>query len=220
MSPRGTATLMHLVDRAVQNPKADEQVEALRRDNPRATPAELIAKLDKRYLRRVALLGGAVGAVAAVPAVGTGTALLLTSSQVAAFLSSSAGYVMAVASVHGVRVDDVERRRTLLLASLLGEEGAHAVSGQVGLGTLYWGKAALTKLPIGTIKAVNRMLTHRLLRTGATHGWALLLGRLAPFGIGAIIGYRITRTMGTNVIEGAREAFGPAPATIVEGTPA
>ncbi|WP_127126769.1 hypothetical protein [Georgenia sp. SYP-B2076] len=220
MSARGTTLFMRLVDRAVANPKAHQRVAALRRAHPHATSAELIARLDKRYLRRVALLGGGVGAVAAVPAVGTGTALLLTSSQVAAFLSASAGYVMAVASVHGVKVDDVERRRTLLLAALLGEDGAHAVSEQVGLGTLYWGKAALTKLPIGTVKAVNRMLTRRLVRTGATRGGALLLGRLAPFGIGAVIGYRGTRAMGRNVVEGTRDAFGPAPAMIIEAQPA
>jgi hypothetical protein len=205
------------VDLAVRRAsKADEQVAELRRSHPGLSPAELAALLEKRYLRRAARLGGAVGATAAVPGVGTATALGLTTVQTVAFLSASARLVMGLASIHGVRVDDVERRRTLLLAALLGEEGAEAVSSQLGLGTLYWAKAAITKLPIGTVRAVNRAISHRLLRWGATRGGAFVLGRLAPFGIGALIGYVGTRAMAKNVIEGTGALFGPAPASFTD----
>ncbi|MPV38498.1 hypothetical protein [Georgenia subflava] len=207
-----SSLLDRLLDRAVAGSSgAESRVAELRRENPDASPEQLLRKLEKRYLRRVSRLGGAVGAVAAVPALGTAAALVLTTAQTAAFLRSSAAHVMAVASLHGIRVDDVERRRTLLLASLLGEEGAHAVSGQLGLGTLYWGKAALTKLPIGLVRSVNKGLTRRLLTAGAARGGLLALGRLAPFGIGAVIGYKGTKTVGKNVLEGARKAFGPVP---------
>lgn len=215
MSAAGT--LEKLIDRAVRRPRGHLLAQRLRRDRPDATPGEVLAELEKRYLRRVSRLGGAVGAVAAVPAVGTGTALALSSGQLASFMSSSATYLMAVASLHGVEVDDVERRRTLLLAALLGEEGAKAVSGELGLGTLYWGKAALTKLPLGTVRSVNRALTRRVVRWSATRGGALVFGRLAPFGIGAVIGYRGTRALGRNVVEGARHEFGPAPAAFPAG---
>ncbi|PFG40755.1 hypothetical protein ATJ97_3289 [Georgenia soli] len=193
--------------------RADDLVHELRREDPELTPAALLQRLEKRYLRRAALLGAAVGSVATVPGVGTVSALGLTTVQTVAFLSASARYVMAVASVHGVAVDDLERRRTLLMAALLGEEGAEAISGQLGLGTLYWAKAAITKLPIGTVKAVNKALTRRLVRYGAARGGALVLGRLAPFGVGVVIGYTGTRRIARNVVEGTTDAFGPAPAT-------
>lgn len=229
-SPRGTEVLTdreatdaeqsrieRLIDVAVRRASgADQLVRQLRRDDPGLTPAALVERLEKRYLRRAARLGGAVGAVAAVPGIGTASALVLTTSQTLAFLSASAKHVMAVASIHGVAVDDIERRRTLLLAALLGEDGAEAVSGQLGLGTLYWAKAAITKLPIGTVKAVNKALARRLLRFGAARGGALALGRLAPFGIGVVVGYAGTKSIGKNVVEGTREAFGPAPATFAE----
>lgn len=206
-----------LLDLAVRRAsRADEHVADLRRSHPGLSPAELVALLEKRYLRRAARLGGAVGATAAVPGVGTVTALGLTTVQTVAFLSASANHVMGLASIHGVHVQDVERRRTLLLAALLGEEGAEAVSGQLGLGTLYWAKAAVTKLPLGTVRAVNRTITHRLLRWGAARGGALALGRLAPFGVGAAIGYAGTRAMAKNVVEGTQALFGPAPATFAE----
>ncbi|GAA1641687.1 hypothetical protein [Georgenia ruanii] len=204
--------LERLLDRAVRRSKGHEVALELRQEHPGATPAELIGLLERRYLRRSALLGGGVGAAATVPAVGTGTAVVLTAGQVASFLISSATFAMAVATVHGVEVDDVERRRTLLAASLLGEEGAEIVSGQVGLGTLYWARTLLTKLPIGRIRAVNKLLARRLMRFGFARGGALALGRLVPFGVGAVIGYVGTRGMGQNVVDGVHEAFGPPPA--------
>jgi hypothetical protein len=214
---RHSGVIERFVDLAVRRAsRADEHVAELRRSHPGATPAELVTLLEKRYLRRAALLGGAVGATATVPGVGTVTALGLTTVQTVAFLSASANHVMGLASIHGVRVDDVERRRTLLLAALLGEEGAEAVSSQLGLGTLYWAKAAITKLPLGTVRAVNRAIRHRLVRWGAARGGALVLGRLAPFGIGAMIGYVGTRAMAKNVIEGTEALFGPAPAAFAE----
>ncbi|WP_052436477.1 hypothetical protein [Georgenia sp. SUBG003] len=203
-----------LVDLGVRRASgADELVHELRREDPDLTPAALIQRLEKRYLRRASWLGAAVGSVATVPGVGTVSALGLTTVQTVAFLSTSARYVMAVASVHGVAPEDVERRRTLLLAALLGEEGAEAISGQLGLGTLYWAKAAFTKLPVGTVKAVNKALTRRLVKYGAARGGALALGRLAPFGLGVVIGYAGTRKIAKNVVEGTTDAFGPAPAT-------
>jgi hypothetical protein len=203
-----------LVDLGVRRASgADRLVHELRREEPGLTPGALLERLEKRYLRRASLLGAAVGSVATVPGIGTVSALGLTTVQTVAFLSASARYVMAVASVHGVAVDDVERRRTLLLAALLGEEGAEAISAQLGLGTVYWAKAAITKLPIGTVKAVNKALTRRLVRWGAARGGALALGRLAPFGLGIVIGYTGTRRIARNVVEGTTDAFGPAPAT-------
>ncbi|MFD1716891.1 hypothetical protein [Georgenia deserti] len=211
--PGRRRTLERLVDQAVQRSAGEDKLAAVRRENPGITPAEAIKRLEKQYLRSSARLGGAVGAAAAYPGVGTLAATGLTGAQTAAFLSASANHVMAVAAVHGVAVDDVERRRTLLLAALLGEDGARAVSGQLGLGTLYWARAAITRLPLGTVKMVNKALTRRLVRFGLTRAAAVSLGRLAPFGVGAAIGYQGTKMLGKNVVAGTREAFGPPPAS-------
>ncbi|WP_448072905.1 hypothetical protein [Georgenia yuyongxinii] len=205
-----------LLDRAVRRSKGHDVATKLRQAHPGASPAELIAGLEKRYLRKAALLGGGVGAVATVPAVGTGTAAVLTTAQLATFMTSTATYVMAVASLHGVEVDDLERRRTLLMAALLGEDGAEAISGQMGLGTLYWAKAALTKLPIGSVRSINKRLKRRLLTAGAAKGGSVVLGRLAPFGVGAVVGWFGTRAIAKNVVEGVQKAFGPAPATFTD----
>lgn len=202
-----------LIDKAVTIPseKIHRHVDGLRRANPGASPARIVELLEKEFLRSSARKGGAVGATAAVPAVGTATAVVLTGVQVAAFFADAARHVMAVADIHGVPLDDVERRRTLLLASLLGEEGAAAVQKQVGVGTLYWGRTLLTKLPIRTVSLINAQLRRRAAKVGAQVGARAFFARLAPFGVGAVIGWQANKAMAKDVTKGVRSAFGPPP---------
>ncbi len=204
-----------ILDRAVAIPSAKihRKVDDVRRAAPDADPAEVIGLLEQRFRRRAARAGGLIGLLAAMPGVGTGTAFLLTGAQVTSFLRDATTHVMAVADVHGVPLDDVERRRDLLLTSLLGEEGATAVQTQLGVGSLYWGRTLMTRLPLGTVKAVSRSVRARTVRKGAEVTGRNLVGRLLPFGIGAVIGYTGGRAMGRDVVEGAREAFGPPPAS-------
>ncbi len=144
--------------------------------------------LEKQYVRTVTASGGAVGAAAAAPAVGTAVSLTLTSAEVATFFSASAAYALAVAEVHGIGVEEGSRRRTLLLATVLGDQGAKAIRHQAGLDAAAWGRALLVKAPTTTIKRVNKTLAKRFVRKQVTRQGALAFGRLAPFGIGALIG--------------------------------
>src|SRR5918997_1279492 len=60
-------------------------VARLRRARPGATPAEIIAVLEKQYLRAATGTGTAVGGVAAAPGVGTAVALTLSGGGVGGF---------------------------------------------------------------------------------------------------------------------------------------
>lgn len=204
------------LDRAVTIPSATihAHVDQLRRRNPEASPAQVLEMLEREYLRVVQSTGGAVGAAAAAPAVGTGVAMALTVGDVATFFGASAAFSLAVASLHGIEVADGERRRALLLATILGESGAKAVADTGALGGVRGvrvARALLTRMPTGTIRRVNSRLTRQLLRKQLTRQGGLALGRLAPFGIGLVVGVTGARALGGTVIKGARAAFGPPP---------
>jgi hypothetical protein len=211
LSRRGP--LEALLDRAVTMPSGaiHAHVETLRRRNPHASPEQIIGLLEKEYLRIVSAAGGAVGAAASVPVGGTGVALGLTAGDVAAFFAASAAFSLAVASVHGIEVEDADRRRTLLLTTVLGEDGAKELSDALQTGSGAAARTLLTRMPTTTINAVNGTLTRRLLRRQFAKRGALLFGRLAPFGVGAWIGVKGARSLGRTVIEGARATFGPPP---------
>lgn len=207
------ALVQQALDRAVRIPSATihAHVESVRRRNPEADPARVVALLEREYLLVVAGAGGAVGAAAAAPVVGTGVATALTIGDVATFFGASAAFSLAVASVHGIDVADTERRKALLLATLLGESGAKVVGDAAEISTLRLGRVLLTRMPRSTVKKVNNALTRKLLRTQMVRVGGLAVGRLVPYGIGAAVGYAGGRALGQTVVKGARLAFGPPP---------
>ena len=218
-TPSGIDTnrLEQAIDTALTFPteRIRAYVDGIRRKRPNATPAEVIAILEKRYLLAVSTSGGAVGAAAALPVIGTGTAFALTAGQVAAFLGASSLLALAVADVHGISTDDRARRRALLLTAMLGDEGPEMLGQQVGLSAVTWGRTLLTRLPLATVKTVNKTLRGRLVKTSAAKAGSVMLGRMLPFGIGAAVGYAGGRVVGKQMIEGVRSAFGAPPPTFV-----
>ncbi len=212
------------LDKAVTVPSATvhAHVEKVRRRNPGADPQQLVRLLEREYLNVVAATGGAVGVAAAAPAVGTGVATALTVSDVAAFFGASAAFALAVASVHGIDVQDVERRKALLMATLLGEPGSKVIKDAAGITTTRIARTLLTRMPLGTVKRVNAQLAKRLIKRQVVKQGSLALGRLAPFGVGLLIGVVGGRALGRSVVDGARAAFGPAPERFpqtIEGRP-
>ncbi|WP_019136120.1 hypothetical protein [Cellulomonas massiliensis] len=186
-------------------------VERLRRKNPEATPEEIIRLLEREYLLVVQSAGGAVGAAAAAPAVGTTAAFVLTSSDVATFFASSAAFALGVASVHGIEIEDHERRRSLLLTTVLGDSGAKAVADITEMRAGSTARLLLTRLPISTVKRVNTALTRKMIRTQLGKQTGVALGRMLPYGVGFVVGIGGARALGKTVIKGARAAFGPPP---------
>jgi hypothetical protein len=219
---RPRSPLDALLDKAVAIPSSTihKHVDRLRRRNPEAGPAEIIRLLEKEYLAVITTAGGAVGAAAAVPSVGTATGVALTTGDIATFFASSAAFALAVADVHGIEVDDVARRRVLLLATVLGEKGARDVESAVGGSATAWGKVLLTSMPQGTLRRVNRVLAHRFLKRQVAKQGSLALGRLLPFGVGAVVGVAGARALGHGVIAQSRAAFGVPPShfpRVIEG---
>lgn len=212
MARRPTA-FERALDKALSIParRIEDNVAHMRRELPGSDVAELTRRAADRFRTESGLTSGAVGASAALPAVGTGTAAALTVGQTAVFLASAVKYVLTVAELQGLRVIDPDRRRALVLSALLGPDGAEAIQGSLGLSTLYWAAQSLAQMPIPTVRSVNAQLVKRLAKREAVRGGALVLGRLIPFGIGAAIGWSGGRALANQVIEGAQAALGPAP---------
>lgn len=213
VSYRPDGPLDYLVGKAVTIPSATihKHVDKVRARNPDAGPAEVIKLLEKEYLRVIETTGTAVGAAAAVPAVGTAAGLALSTSDVATFFASSAAFSLAVADVHGIDVQDVARRRALLLATVLGDQGAQDVENAIGGSGVAWGKVLLTSMPRTTLHRVNKALTHRFIQKQVAKQGSLLLGRILPFGVGAVVGFIGARALGHTVIAQSRIAFGTPP---------
>ncbi|MGH3902054.1 MAG: hypothetical protein ACRDTA_28140 [Pseudonocardiaceae bacterium] len=208
-----TRMLLRGLERAIgvqRSPVAD-YVARLRRARPDATPAEIIAVLEKQYLATVTGTGAAVGGAAAAPGVGTVLALTLSGGETAVFLEVTALFALAVAEVHGVRVDEVERRRTLVLAVVLGDRGAMLVEKVSGRTGQHWADLLPDVMPMSSITAINKTLGRWFLTRYARRQGVLAIGKIAPFGIGAAIGGAGNRAFGRLVVNTSRRVFGLPP---------
>jgi hypothetical protein len=191
-------------------------VRRLRRRYPDATPEELVRKLEKRYLAGVVGSGTAVWASAAAPGVGTSVSLALSGGETVTSLEAAMLLVLAVAEAHGMPVEDVERRRTLLVSIMLGDSGGAAIRTVAGRTGKHWGRQVAEKVPLSALQSVNRVLGPRFITKYGTKQGILVLGREAPLGIGAGIGAGGGYLTGRSVVAGVRRAFGPAPETFPE----
>src|ERR1700730_448798 len=133
---RSARALASIIERSskIQGPAAVAYVERLRRADPDAGPATIVAKLEKRYVTAVTASGAAVGSTAVLPGLGTLAALSAAAGETAVFLEATAFYALAFASVYGVLSEDRERRRALVLSVLVGDDSKQAMSELIGGG--------------------------------------------------------------------------------------
>ena len=207
--------LSHLLESSarLQGPAVRAYVARLRKTNPGASPADIVAKLEKHYLAAVMASGAAVGSAAAFPGIGTIAALSAVAGETVVFLEATAAFALAVADVHGIPVEDRERRRNLVLGVLVGEEGKGAVKDLLGASRTsgaWLAEAELLPLPV--VSQLNSKLTQYFVKKYTMKRAAMMFGKLLPVGIGAAIGGGGNRIMGKKIVENARKAFGSAPA--------
>lgn len=198
----------------VQAPAVAAYVNRLREHNPGATPAEIITKLEKHYLAATMASGAAVGSAAAFPGIGTLVAMSAVAGETVVFLEATAVFALTVAEVHGIPVTERERRRALVLAVLVGDEGKHAIGDLLGTGRTSgaWLADGAATVPLPAVSQLNSRLLKFFVKKYTLKRGAIAFGKLLPVGVGAVIGGVGNRLMSKKIIENARAAFGPAPA--------
>ena len=205
------SVLLGVLDASVrQAGKAvDPFVESLRERNPNATAGELIKRLDKYFMSTVTSSGAATGAVAAVPGVGTAASLGFATGDTGIFLTTASTYVLAVSRIHGVDPGHIEHQRALILAVLAGGSGAATVTRIAERTGGYWGRSFANAVPLQTIRTINKVLGRNFVTRYGSRTGILVLGKAAPFGVGAAIGAGGNLAMARMIIRSTKAAFGP-----------
>ncbi|QYH37224.1 hypothetical protein FFT87_12435 [Salinibacterium sp. M195] len=205
----------------VQRPVVLAHIRSIRKGKPHASPDEIITVLERRYLAAVTTGGALVGASAAIPAVGTGASLALSSVETAGFLEASALFAQSVTEVHGIVVDDPDRARALVMTMVLGTAGSDLVkqlaaqaTGSGVVRSAYWGETLAKGVPTALMGPLADRIKHTFVRKFAAAQGTNIVGRLMPFGIGAVIGGGGNNILGRQIIRTARQGFGPTPVTL------
>ncbi|GAA1180432.1 hypothetical protein GCM10009654_42030 [Streptomyces hebeiensis] len=213
--------VLDLRDKAIdlQTPLVRKNIARARQRNPEATPAQVIRNLERMYVSALTGTGAAVGGTAAAPGVGTGLALALSAGEALSSLELSALFALSVAEVHGVPIDEVERRRTIVMGIMLGGSGSATITKVAERTGQHWGRQVVAKVPVETLRQINKILGRNFITKYGTKQGIIVLGRVAPFGIGAVIGGGANAALATLAVRAGRRAFGPAPTSWSELTP-
>ncbi|GAA0802129.1 hypothetical protein [Spirilliplanes yamanashiensis] len=195
----------------MQSPLVRKNIARARQRNPDATPAEVVRTLERMYVSALTGTGAAVGGAAAAPGIGTGVALALSAGEALSSLELSALFALSIAEVHGVPIDELERRRTIVLGIMLGGSGSATITKVAERTGQHWARQIVAKVPVATLKQINGVLgRHFITKYGAKQG-IIVLGRVAPFGIGAVIGGGANAALAALAVRAGRRAFGPPP---------
>jgi len=213
--------LIRALDRvlAIQRPAVLAHVRSIRLRHPDAGAVEIVRLLERRYLATVATGGATVGATAVVPGISTGLTLALSGVETVAFVEATALFAQSLAEVHGVRVENPDRARALVLALMLGREGvdliaqlARQASGHGPGRRAYWGELITTTLPRAAVGPLVDRLKSAFIRRFAGSASASWVGKALPFGVGAVVGGVGNGILGRRVVVASRHAFGtPGP---------
>jgi hypothetical protein len=198
-----------VLDKAIQQASklAGGAVDKLRAQYPYATDEVLIKKLEALFSTTVTTTGAATGGVAAVPGAGTFAALATGVGDGTFFLTASASHILAVANVYGIRVENYERQRALLLMVLAGGGVAGGMTKAAGRTGSHLGARSVEAIPIATIRRINRVLGAHFITKYGTQRGIIVLSRAAPFGLGVVIGGGGNFLMARGVIKATRKAF-------------
>jgi hypothetical protein len=183
----------------------------IRRRHPDADPATVTKRLNAEFRAATISAGAGVGAAAAAPGVGTAAALALSGGETIGFLNATTLYILSRADLHGIPLQDVDRRRTLVMAVMLGDAGAASVQRVAQRTGQHWAKQLVKNIPQANILALNKILGRHFVTKYGTKQGIVVLGRVVPFGIGAVIGGAFNAAFSQGIIKAADKAFGDVP---------
>ncbi len=155
---------------------------------PGTVRPQKVHSLTDSFARELATVGAATGAAAASPLVGTTATLAAGMAELGWFTARSGDLILTMAALHGRQAPSLDERRAWMLAVLIfgssAREGFTSAANQLGLELEHPNQ----RVPLGTLRAINGVLGHRLVRRYGTRRGAIAIGTALPLGIGAVIG--------------------------------
>ena len=206
------------VDKAVT-----ERWDAARQRALRAEGSDLDAKVKsvaKSFSRELVALGAATGAAAAAPGIGTASAVSVLGAEIGWFAFRSTDLIMTIGALHGHVDSSPEERRAWVLSILaFGENAADEFTALAGemerdlvirgerIGALVTSVAGSDVATVDALRRMNATLASKVLgKYGSRKGMASV-GKLLPFGIGAVVGGSANWAMSRTTSSQARRFF-------------
>ncbi|MEU0029692.1 hypothetical protein [Streptomyces sp. NPDC006335] len=205
-APRGQQVLYRL-NQAIdtQLPLARKSIARARGRNPKATPAQVIRDLERKYIRTFARRGAVAGAVAATPSLSRAS---VSAGDAISSLQLTTLFALSIAEVHGIGDED-ERLRMIAGGIVLDGIGSAAIPRIAARTGTHWGRQVVAKVPVTRLHQINGILGENFVTKHGTKEGIIVLGHVAPLGFGAAIGGGTNAALAALHVRAARRVCGP-----------
>jgi len=96
------------------------------------------------------------------------------------------------------------------MAIMLGDAGAKGVGKVAERTGQHWARQLVRGIPRATVDAANKVLGHHFVTKYGTKQGIVVLGKVVPFGIGAVIGGTANGLFSHGIVTASNRAFGAA----------
>ena len=187
------------VDKAVEERWETAKVRAAGANG--LTIDDRVRSVSKSFSRELTTVGLATGAAAVAPVVGTAGAVSVLVADLGWFAFRATDLIMTIGAIHGHEEALPEERRAWVLAVLaFGEEAADEFaklaaeigdsvdSGGERVGALVASVAGGDAATVDAMRRINTSLASKVVTKYGSRRGMLSIGKLLPFGIGAVVG--------------------------------
>lgn len=174
---------------------------------------ERVRSIHRSFKKELSAVGAASGALAAAPVLGTTAAASALVADLGWFAMRATDLVMAIGAAHGHTESTVDERRAWVLSVLaFGEDAAkefRALVDTVDDGSFTGGERISARLAslagsdaatLDALRRINTSLASTVVTKYGSRRSILAVGKLLPFGIGAVVGgsanYALIRSVG------------------------
>lgn len=160
----------------------------LRSKNPNYSIDQLCQLAHNRYLIQVGSVGALSGAIAAAPYFGTMSTIGSTAGDLFIFGKTSVNYVLLLAALHDLPLDEPQLRRLTVLSALIGESESLQLAGESK----------------NFIETLNKKLAERVAIKVGAKLLPARLGAALPLFVGAAAGASLNAKLASNISKNAR----------------
>ena len=172
--------------------KVSEWVQELKKENPDLTKKELADYIGDRLVWTYAKQGAALALPGAIPGLGTVVQIAAEvgafSVDIALMVRNQCYLVFALAECFGLRGRETLVRDTLICMGLWTKTLRLTKEGAVRIGTKVAEAHFRKRFPAKILQAINKKVGRTILTKYGTKRGGIALGKLIPFGVGAVVG--------------------------------
>jgi hypothetical protein len=217
-------TILKTIDHAAVNRWEPARERALQ---TQGTTPERVHQITQHFTKELSAVGAASGGLAALPGVGTVSAMMATAADVAWTTTRACDIVMTVGAIHGHDLASPLERQTWIMSVLGHGDRAYDELTRVHELIAAGGHEDLSRLSGGSLAALNQGFIRNLITDWTMRRLAAAVGRALPFGIGAVVGGLSNRASARTVarhadamfarLAAARAVEAPAPLALTKG---